>query len=77
MNVFFRVLFRLEELTETRKLRDILHNNSWFFFSKFLITRALLKVGIIYAEPQKSLKQVINYTFGELAHFLKAQKIIF
>jgi hypothetical protein len=29
------------------------------------------------SEPWKSLKQVINHTFGKLAHFLKAQKIIF
>jgi hypothetical protein len=27
--------------------------------------------------PQKSLKQVISYIFGELVHFLKAQKIVF
>jgi hypothetical protein len=27
--------------------------------------------------PQKSLKQVISHTFGKLAYFLKAQKIVF
>jgi hypothetical protein len=32
---------------------------------------------MILIELQKSLKQVINHTFGELAHFLKTQKIVF
>jgi hypothetical protein len=31
----------------------------------------------ISLEFRKSLKQVISYTFGELAHFLKTQKIVF
>jgi hypothetical protein len=30
------------------------------------------KILLVLQGPQKSLKQVISYTFGELAHFLKA-----
>jgi hypothetical protein len=53
----------------------------WFTQTQFMDLKNQFHINFMqiymWQEPQKSLKQVVSYTFDELAHFLKIQKIVF